>query len=420
MKRDTKSRLRKIAENQLNPIVPENYQNFSEADIIKLIHELQIHQIELELQNEELNESLAKQEELSSRYQHLYRFAPVGYFSLDDAGNIKEVNLMGTQMLGFPKKHLVGRSFFTFLPNDQVEWFSKFLSEIYLSKATQQCEIRINTDDHPEKIVYMEGSNDGASGGCLISMTDITEIRNTELNLQNANKKLKEIISLKEKLLSVIGHDLKGPLTNILVFFNMFQNEILDNKDQKFQGYIHEIIFDAEQALIFLENLMDWSRLRSDLFRYQPEMISPGSIVNRIFNLFASAAVRKNIKLINPIPLDFYCKTDEFLVTTILRNTITNGIKFSNSGGEVKVSVKNNPKTTEFITSDEGTGINSETINKIVSGSRVEPAFGTAMEPGSGFGLFLCRELVNLFGGELWIISRVNEGTSIHFTLPTE
>lgn len=418
--KDSKNRFRKVAENQVKSIMPEDYKNLSEADIIKLLHELQVHQIELELQNNELNESLVKQGELSSRYQHLYQFAPVGYFSLDDSGNITEVNLMGTQMLGLPRAHLVGRSFFSLLPYDQLEILKKFLTEIYLSKITQQCEIKINCDDNRYMIVYLEGSNDSAGGGYLISMIDITAIRETELNLQNANKKLKETISLKEKLLSVIGHDLKGPLTNILVFFNMFIDDIQKQKDRKLIKYINEIIVDTEQALILLENLMTWSRLRSDFFKYQPEMVKPAQIVQHVFDLFTPAAKRKNIRMVNTVPEDLYCQTDEFLTTTLLRNTITNGIKFSNYGGEVKVGVKCNQKTTEFITSDEGTGINSETLNKIVSGSRVEPAFGTAHEPGSGFGLFLSRELLNLFGGELWIISRVNEGTSVHFTLPNE
>jgi len=147
---------------------------FIETDAIKLLHELQVHQIELEMQNEELIQANETAETALRKYTMLYDFAPMGYFTLDPEGNINELNFTGAELLGDKRFSLVNSNFRIYLTEDSRPIFENFFSKVHSNKAKESCEVKLGYDGNPISTVYMEGIVTGDDKNCLLSVVDIT------------------------------------------------------------------------------------------------------------------------------------------------------------------------------------------------------------------------------------------------------
>jgi PAS domain-containing protein len=145
-----------------------------ETDAIKLLHELQVHQIELEMQNEELIQANETAETALKKYTMLYDFAPMGYFTLDADGNICELNFTGAEMLGDKRFSLVNSNFKLFISEDSQTVFEKFFGEIYSNNHKESCEVMLGYDGNPLCTVYIEGVVTGDDRNCLLSVVDIS------------------------------------------------------------------------------------------------------------------------------------------------------------------------------------------------------------------------------------------------------
>ena len=145
-----------------------------EADTKKLLHELQVHQIELEMQNEELQDAYTTAESALKKYTMLYDFAPMGYFTLDADGSITDLNFTGADLLGEKRFSLVNSNFKLFISKDSQAVFNKFFSKLYLSNAKESCEVMLGYDNTPLCQVYMEGIVTGDERKCLLSVVDIS------------------------------------------------------------------------------------------------------------------------------------------------------------------------------------------------------------------------------------------------------
>jgi len=145
-----------------------------ETDSIKLLHELQVHQIELEMQNEELIKANETAETALKKYTMLYDFAPMGYFTLDPDGNIYELNFTGAEMLGDKRFSLVNTNFRLFISKESRTVFDKFFSKIYSKNGKESCEVKLGYDGNPISTVYMEGVVTGDDRNCLLSVVDIS------------------------------------------------------------------------------------------------------------------------------------------------------------------------------------------------------------------------------------------------------
>jgi PAS domain-containing protein len=148
-----------------------------ETDAIKLLHELQVHQIELEMQNEELIHANETAETALKKYTMLYDFAPMGYFTLDPDGNIYELNFTGAEMLGDKRFSLVNTNFKLFISEDSRTVFDKFFSKVYSKNGKESCEVKLGFNGNPLCTVYMEGVVTGDDRNCLLSVVDISGFR---------------------------------------------------------------------------------------------------------------------------------------------------------------------------------------------------------------------------------------------------
>lgn len=166
--------LRMNAEKQLTEKLKFMKIPVTETDVQKLLHELQVHQIELEMQNDELRLANETAEKALRKYTMLYDFAPMGYFTLDADGTIEDLNFTGAELLGDRRFSFVGSNFKLFISDASKEAFSAFLDTVYAGNAKESCEVMLGYSDSLSRNVYMEGIVTGEERNCLLSVVDVS------------------------------------------------------------------------------------------------------------------------------------------------------------------------------------------------------------------------------------------------------
>jgi PAS domain-containing protein len=170
--------LRKKAEKQLKENQNKIDTSAMETDVKKLLHELQVHQIELEMQNEELKEAYDTAETALKKYTMLYDFSPMGYFTLDGEGSIIDLNFTGAEMIGNKRFSLLNSNFKLFIAEESLPVFNKFLSKVFTSDTKESCEVLLGSEQNSQCMVYMEGVVIGDDQNCLLSVVDISNFKN--------------------------------------------------------------------------------------------------------------------------------------------------------------------------------------------------------------------------------------------------
>ena len=170
--------LRLKAEEQLKENERKTGQEYNGVDVNKLLHELQVHQIELEMQNEELRHTYEVAETALKKYTLLFDLAPMGYFTLDSDGSICELNFAGASMLGDRRFSLINSNFKLYVAEGSRPVFNEFFRKVYSRKSKETCEVMLGYNDKPLCRVYMEGVVTGDDGKCLLSVVDISGLLN--------------------------------------------------------------------------------------------------------------------------------------------------------------------------------------------------------------------------------------------------
>lgn len=247
---------------------------------------------------------------------------------------------------------------------------------------------------------------------------DISERKKTELALIESERKLKELNATKDKLFSIIAHDLRSPFNTILGFSDLLLNKANSQDSEKTQEFSSFINLTARNTLTLLDNLLDWGKVQTGQIHFNPEKLIVTSIIKNIVETSRSNTIIKNITL-NFIPInDIAVYADQNMLGTVLRNLISNAIKFTNLNGEISINAIQNKDFCEITISDNGVGMDAEKCKILFNVAANKTTKGTANEKGSGLGLILCKEFVEKQGGNIWVESKEGHGSSFKFTLP--
>jgi signal transduction histidine kinase len=207
--------------------------NNSEAEYLKLIHELEVHRIELEAQNVELVQAKYLAQDAIEKYAELYDFAPSGYFTLTREGKIIELNLLGSQMLGRERNYLKNSLFGFFVSNDTRPVFNLFLDNVFRSNAQETCEVSISADSKPPMDVQITGSVRENTEKCLLTISDITSLKQAEALLMQAKKDAEQANKGKSIFLANMSHEIRTPLNSIIGFSELMNRDKLLSNTQK-------------------------------------------------------------------------------------------------------------------------------------------------------------------------------------------
>jgi PAS domain S-box-containing protein len=511
----------------------------SDIDLLRLVHELQVHQIELELQNEELVLAKEVADIAFLKYTELYDFAPSGYLTLSREGKIIEINLQGAMLLGKERQSLMNRMFILFLSDDSKPVFNHFLTNLFSSKVKESCEVIILTKNNLQINVYVTGmvalngmgcnltivditkikkaeeilllitkAVDSSSDAIAISdakgrhfyqnkamtdmfgyktaeemeseggnavlfknpevqkeifgeiyygkswsgeldmvtksgtvlpvyissdaikddkeniiglisvITDITERKKTELELKENERELVQLNIDKDLFISILGHDLKNPFSNILGLSEILSNEINDLKKEEIVLIATHINKSAQITNKLLEDILMWARTQQGKISFEPRNLSLEEICKSVLEILNPGAFAKNITINYSSRDNINVYADSDMLRTILLNLVSNAIKFSNCGGAIRIEAEDNSDYLTISVLDNGLGITPDDLAKLFNISHVISRKGTANEAGTGLGLLLCKEFVEIHGGKIWVDSELGKGSAVRFTLP--
>jgi PAS domain S-box-containing protein len=229
---------------------------------------------------------------------------------------------------------------------------------------------------------------------------------------------LNQLNATKDKFFSIIAHDLRNPFITILGFSELLLSDFNDLTDNEKIYYISEMHKSAEISHNLLQNLLQWSRAQTGKIEFKPDRISLLDSVSENIELLKSSAQKKQIELGADIDSGIFLMADEDMLNTILRNLITNAIKFTPKGGMVSVSAEIKEYLVEINVKDTGVGMDENTHKKLFRLDETQTTAGTDNEAGTGLGLVLCKEFVERHGGQIKVESEVGKGSKFIFSLP--
>lgn len=240
--------------------------------------------------------------------------------------------------------------------------------------------------------------------------------QNEQLN--KLNIELKESIATKDKFFSIIAHDLKDPFHTLLGFSNLLLSTFENREPEDIKRLVKQINQSSMHGFDLLNNLLEWSRSQTGSIKYNPERINLSSMVDDLLLLLSKTAEKKELHLTSCIPVDCSVYADEKMIQTVIRNLVSNALKFTEPGGEVRIGGRDLGDETEITVSDTGLGIPEEHLSKLFSISENYSTTGTDKERGTGLGLLLCKEFVEKNGGRIRVKSESGKGSEFSFTTP--
>lgn len=247
------------------------------------------------------------------------------------------------------------------------------------------------------------------------------ELSLAKKNIENQATKLRESLNLKNRIFSIIGHDLRSPLSAAKLKMDFILRGIIDpKKDDFLDSTVYELSRTMDEALNLLQNLLGWGRSESNQIEIIPEELDIHQIAEETFRLLKIGSEHKQIKLINQVPIEYKAFADLNTIKTVLRNLVSNAIKFTSKEGEVTINAKKENNRIRIAVIDNGQGISKDDTKKILNTKEHFSNLGTEREPGTGLGLVLCQIFVKKNGGTLKVESEVGRGSTFHFDLPLE
>lgn len=266
----------------------------------------------------------------------------------------------------------------------------------------------------------LNGVSITAIGVCLSIIfwrSNLTKIKQRN-RISEQNVALMESNAEKDKFFSIIAHDLKSPFNSILGFSELLIRQVRERDYEGIDQYADIIQQSSKSAMDLLTNLMEWSKAQTGRMEFNPDAFELNDLMMDSESLFSGAILHKKIRVTNKIPDSTVVFADKNMIRTVLRNLISNAIKFSKEDGSIVLSVVEKPAEFVISVADEGVGISKENLSKLFRIDENQSTLGTQQEKGTGLGLILCKELIEKQSGKIWVESEPGKGSTFYFTLP--
>lgn len=260
----------------------------------------------------------------------------------------------------------------------------------------------------------------------LLSVS-LSKVSASSRQVREQNEELKRLNATKDKFFSIIAHDLKSPFNAIVGFSRILIEKVNKNELEGVSRYAEIIHQSSNMAMGLLMNLMEWSQSQTGRMEYNPERFNLVELINHVEMLLGDVAKQKSIEIENKLPSSVPVYADHAMVSTVLRNLISNSIKFTHTGGKITVSTSENHDEHVVSVADNGVGIPEEKLDILFRIDKNFSTKGTQNEKGTGLGLVLCKEFVEKNGGRIWAESHHSKeqnnglsGSVFYFTIPKD
>ncbi len=359
--------------------------------------------------------------ESEQKYHNIFEESFDGLFITSAQGKILGMNKKGISMLGYENvQEIINLDLVKDIYANPLD--NKWIIEMVNNKGAAEFEVEVKKK-YGEKMVThcsltaVKGETDVITSYRGI-IRDITDHKKVEEALQESEAHLRELNTTKDKFFSIIAHDLKSPFNSIIGFSDLLVDQVQEKDYDGIENYAMIVQKSSKQAMSLLSNLMEWSSLQTGRMEFTPENIDIIELINEVIQLLNFSAQQKSITISCKNKNKINIFADKAMINTVLRNLITNAIKFTNTDGNIVVSTEQ--KHDELIISvrDDGIGINKETIEKLFRIDQKHSTIGTNNEVGTGLGLILCKEFIEKHSGRIWVESIEGKGSKFCFTIP--
>jgi PAS domain S-box-containing protein len=307
---------------------------------------------------------------------------------------------------------------FSFYTPESLPVIDQAVKRAFENGESYEVDSEIITAKGKRKSVKSIGQVDLESRRVFGFFQDITEQKLGAEALMNSEAQLRELNATKDKFFSIIAHDLKSPFHAILGFSGLLKREVHELDIDLIAKYVTLINSSALQTYNLLETLLDWARMQQNAIPFEPKKLLFSNIADSEIGNLQSSADQKNIVFTKDFQEEIIVNADEKMISSVLRNLISNAIKFTPKDGNVSIQAVRRTGFVDVSVSDTGIGMTPETIGRLF---KIETSFttrGTGNEKGSGLGLLLCKEFVERHGGEIRAESEPGKGSRFSFTLP--
>lgn len=353
----------------------------------------------------------------------LIKNLPHSIYVKDKEGKKILTNPTDLKFIGKSEEEVIGKTDLEVFPNEiSSKCFSDDMSVINTGKPILNEEELIENVDGKNYWLLtsklpLKDSEEKVYG--LIGVgQDITERKILDDKLKKYYADLKEANATKDKFISIISHDLRSPIQGILGITELFESEIESFSREEIKNISRELNKAVKGQFDLLEDILTWSRIQSNRIETKLESLTIKEELSRILSLLTPSALNKGIQLIDQIPEEEIIYADRNMLQLLLRNLISNAIKFSFKGSKIIIGYNSNESTQEIFVKDFGVGIDEDDFKKIFMIDSHYTTKGTADEKGTGLGLVLCNEIIGKHFGKIFFESKKNEGTTFHVIFP--
>ncbi len=362
--------------------------------------------------------------ESQARFENMANTAPVMIWIADVDGLFSFLNKVWLDFTGNEMGADLGMNWLKNVHPEDLEKLLGQYQDAFSSKTSFSCEFRFKRKDDVYRWIMINGtprfSREGIFMGFIGSCADISEQKESEEKIRKINIELAEINATKDKFFSIIAHDLRSPLSGLMQILLIMEEDFdsLEN-DEKLE-MITEVATTSKRTYELMENLLEWSSIQTGVIPFNPQKITLLTLLDNLRELYNQNLINKGITLKINVDPEASVFADKKMTETILRNLVSNAIKFTHKNGTISVSSDRGDDIVVVEVIDTGVGIKPKELSELFKVDKFQSTPGTAKERGTGLGLVLCKELVEKQNGKIWVESKEDEGTTFYFTLPAE
>jgi PAS domain S-box-containing protein len=357
-----------------------------------------------------------------ARFKNMANTAPVMIWISDVDGLFSFVNNVWLEFSGGELGSQLGMNWLNHVHTEDLQ---KLLNEYQNALKTRESfsvEFRFMNRNRTYEWMLLKGkprfNSENVYSGLIGSCVNIQEQKEIEAKISNLNEELIQTVATRDKFFSIISHDLRSPLGGLMGILDILNSsyDTLDEIEKK------EIISNATQVskttYTLMENLLEWSRIQTGRIYYDPENLDIHRLVENVASLYEPNIKGKEIIFSNNTKREHLVFVDKSMTEAVLRNLISNAIKFTHQGGKIEISSEIKDEMVIVQVKDSGVGIDQSKISDLFRIDVSISTKGTAKEAGTGLGLVICKELVEKQFGRIWVESKKDRGSSFYFSVP--
>ncbi|MCG7991737.1 MAG: ATP-binding protein [Candidatus Thiodiazotropha lotti] len=398
--------LRRQAEKRLQDCKNDSVE-IQPEQLAEQIHELEVHQIELKIQNEDLQRSQMELETSRDQYAELFDFAPVGYLIIDNKGRIVRTNLLSSEMFGMNRFQMAGVFFYTFVTKEYRRELFRHFQHVFKDQIRKTCEVKIALSDGTvffakmDSVVQPRGEKDKLQ--CLTLITDITKLKKTEVTNKQARQAAEDASRAKSQFLTAVSHDLRQPLQAMTTISDLLKRKLTDKKSLDLVNNLSSCLISMTELF---NTLLNVSQLESGSIEPELKTFYANELLNRLDVTYRPLAMDKQLNL-RVVDCSSALRCDPVLLYQILDNLVSNAIRYTDSG-KVLVGCRRRKSMLRFEIWDTGIGIPENQREQIFDDYHQLYNPARDHSKGLGLGLAIAARSAKLLGQKIALNSWKN------------